>query len=97
MAPAAHFALADVSGPATDALGESETWVDLDPAYAELMATLADLGEWLDAGTAEPAFVPLCREYVDKTVVLERLLRDEFEEQWALWCARNMDLERSWL
>lgn len=82
----------DVSGPTEDARREAEKFAETDSTYSELMLTYVELGELLDSGRADPDYVAECRDLVETLVALDRVFRLEFEERWAIWCARTMDI-----
>lgn len=66
--------------------------MDSGSAAAETMAVYAELGELLETGRTDPGFEAECRELAGRLVVLHRLEDAEWEERWAVWCTRNMDL-----
>lgn len=77
----------DIIRPTADARAEADKWATTDPTYAENMAVLADLGEALQS---TPIDAQECRYLITRSLVLERVMQREFDDKWALWCARNM-------
>jgi hypothetical protein len=82
----------DVSGPTEDARREAGRYAETDPSYAEIMLVYVELGELLESGRTDPEFEAECRDLVEKSIALDKVLEAEFAERWAVWCARHMDL-----
>ena len=78
----------DVSRPSRDAWEAAETWAAVDPAYAENMAVLAELGELLDTDRRDPDYAAECRSLVDRSVALDGIQQREHEQAWALRIAQ---------
>lgn len=80
----------DVAGPTRDAWQAAETYAEKDPTYSELMATYGQLGELLDSGRTDDEYVQECRDLVDRSIALGKILDEEWAAKWALWCERHM-------
>lgn len=80
----------DITGATAAARADAETYRAEDPAYAELMATLAALGDLLDAGP-DPAECAALQQRVD---ALDRTVDYQAGQRWVRWSVRNMILER---
>jgi hypothetical protein len=77
----------DVSRPALDARAEAERWAVDDPAYAENMAILAELGELLDSGQGGE-FVAECHDFARASAALEPIMQRNYDHERALAVAR---------
>lgn len=80
----------DITGSIAAARADAENYRAEDPAYAELMATLAALGEVLDAAP-DPAE---CTALLQRVDALGRAVDYQAGQRWVRWSVRNMILER---
>lgn len=80
----------DITGAAAAARADAEKYRAEDPAYAELMATLAALGEVLDA---DPDPVE-CAALLRRVDALGQSADYQAGQRWVRWSVRNMILER---
>jgi hypothetical protein len=79
----------DITGPTADAWAAAARWASSDPAAAENMAVLAELGELLDSGRTDPELEEECRELLARSIRLCELSDKHWEQQWALAWARR--------
>lgn len=59
-------------------------------AYGETMATYAELGDLLESGRSDEAYVAECCDLVDRLVELDRVPRQEMEARHVLWATRHL-------
>lgn len=77
----------DITRPTADACAQADMWATEDPAYAENMATLTDLGGALQEQDIDERE---SRRLISRSIALERVMQREYDSKWALWCAQNM-------
>ncbi|MEV6879564.1 hypothetical protein [Amycolatopsis sp. NPDC051128] len=80
----------DITGATAAARADAEKYGAEDPAYAELMATLAALGDLLDTDP-DPAE---CAALLQRVDALGRSVEYQAGQRWVRWSVRNMILER---
>ncbi|WP_460441020.1 hypothetical protein [Amycolatopsis stemonae] len=79
----------DITGATAAARADAEKYRAEDPAYAELMATLAALGEVLDADP-DPAE---CAALMQRVHALDWSVDYQAGQRWVRWSVQNMILK----
>ena len=82
----------DVSRTVQAARVEADCWAEADPPYAELMACYADMGELLDSDTEPDDLKTTLRFLWRRRDAMAQRCDEHFAEQWAVWCAHNVDM-----
>lgn len=80
----------DITRVTAAARADAEKYRVADSAHAELMATLAALGDLLDADP-DPAE---CAALLQRVDALDRSVDYQAGQRWVRWSVRNMLLER---
>ncbi|WIY05446.1 hypothetical protein QRX60_16945 [Amycolatopsis mongoliensis] len=80
----------DITGSTAAARADAEKYRAEDPPYAELMATLAALGDLLDTDP-DPAE---CAALLQRVDALDRTVDYQACQRWVRWSVRTMNLER---
>jgi hypothetical protein len=79
----------DITGATAAARADALAYRDTDPAYAEMMATYAVLGDLLDTDP-DPAE---CAALLKRTTELGKAVDYQFSQRWARWLVNNTNFE----
>jgi hypothetical protein len=74
-----------------EARAAAESYVDADLTWTEMMSTYEEFDELLSSDLKGDEFQEVWEDIWKRNIALDKRSTEEFEQQWMLWCSRNMN------